>query len=156
MKQTPFSTIYENFVNRYSQGGFLPGDYVKLTKDAAKCPDLSPQHKKLVSELIKSNARLRVVNVQIRNANVSALPAGVASDYHVVIAPEINPGLYGGYLVVPMKCVELDTAWEDAPQKPYDQSLTRNNEHQNKVNTSEKFSDIYDSGKGTQTDFGKT
>lgn len=158
MSKVPFTTIYENFVNRYSQGGFLQGDYVKLTKDAAKCSELSTQHKALVKELIKTNARLRVVNIQSKHSNISALPAGTASDFRAIIAPEISPGLTGGYIVVPMNCIELETAWEDAPQKPFDPKNARDNEHQTKVDSNqptEKFSDIYDSGKGTQTDFGK-
>lgn len=150
-----FSLIYENFVNRYAQGGFLVGDYVKIKKDALKCPELSSQHKDLVREIIKNDERVRIVNIQAKNANLSALPNGTMADYNVIVSPEIHPGLNGGTIVLPMHCLELETKWDDAPQKPFDDKWDRKNNHQDKLNKTEKFSDMYDSGKGSQEDLGK-
>ena len=146
----PFTTIYENFVNRYNQGGFLPGDYVKLTKDAVKCPELSPQTKELVKQLVKDGTTLRVVNIQAKKTALVGLPSGTAEDYHLVLAPEISPGLNGGTFVVPMHCVELETKTDDAPQR----KSFGEKEPEPSIKP-EKFSDIYDSGKGSQVDFGK-
>lgn len=155
MNKIPFTTIYENFVNRYNQGGFLPGDYVTLTKDALNCKELSKQHKELVKQLVASGERIRVVNIQAKNNALVGLPSGTAENYYVVLAPEISPGLNGGTFVVPMTCVELETPWDEAPQKPFDDKFERKNNHQDNLEKNVKFSDIYDSGKGTQEDFGK-
>jgi len=147
-----FSLLYENFVNRHAQGGFLIGDYITLKKDVLKCPELSQQHKDLLKQLIQSKERIRIVNIQPKNSNLSALPNGTTADYNVIIAPEIHPGLNGGNISIPMYCIELETKWDDAPTKPFPDKLTRNNNHQANLNTTQKFSDIYDSGKGSQSD----
>lgn len=154
MKQFLFSAIYENFVNRHGQGGFLQGDYVKLTANAVKCPDLNPETKKVVREIAKSGARLRIVAIQPRTANLVAAPNLPASELIVTLAPEIHPGLNGGIFVVPMSCIELETKTDDAAQKEFEDSLTGKGT-EDYDSSAQKFSDIYDSGKGTQTDFGK-
>lgn len=150
-----FSTLYENFVNRFAQGGFLNGDYVTIKPEALKCPELSKEHKELVKELLTNKTRVRIVNIQAKNANLSALPNGTMADYNVVIAPEIHPGLNGGVVVLPMHCVELETEWSNSTQKPFDDKWNRKNNHQDNINKNLKFSDMYDSGKGTQEDSGK-
>lgn len=147
-----FSTIYENFINRHAQGGFLIGDYVTIKKDALGCKELSPQHKEAVKQLINSNARVKVVNIQAKNANLSFLPNGTMADYNIIVAAEIHPGLNGGVIALPMYCVELNG---DSTPKPFDDKWNRKNNHQDNLNKNLKFSDIYDSGKGTQEDLGK-
>ena len=113
---------------------------------------MNPETKKVVKEVKSSGARIRIVGIQPRVASLTAVPNLPASDLVVTLAPEIHPGLNGGIFVVPMSCIELETKTDDATQKPYDDSL----EGKSGNDTNSSATKFYDSGKGNQTDFGRT
>lgn len=148
-----FKTLYENSVTRFSQGGFVRGDYVKLKKNAASHPafkNAAQQIKDSIVELVKSEDCIRVSNIMpLRNTKDYDLGNG-PSGFLVTIHLEINSGLSGGHITVPMEVLELDASYYDSATRDVPAGKVReaNPNHTNRHPTTADLQDnSYDTGK---------
>lgn len=96
--QNKFLNLVENSLSRYSNGGFLVGDIVKLVanyKSKACYKDLNDTIKKFVDDLSKTDKSLRIVDIK------TYYPSGAPGDnsnrgtcFNIDIATEFAPGSY--------------------------------------------------------------
>ena len=62
-----FNKIYESYVSRYTRGGFLTGDLVKVRDDYKSSEGykkLSPEYKAKLDDLLASDLNLRVSGIE--------------------------------------------------------------------------------------------
>lgn len=122
--QKKFVKLYENLISRFTNGGFLVGDYVKFVKNYDKNDDfekLGNNVKDFISEIIQSGQHIRVVgikdvmplsrpgNPETRNGN----------NVTIDIALDNGGGRYSHYCTVPKCCLEvLETDGINYPKIP--------------------------------------
>ena len=111
MGRRRFTKIWESAINRYTSGGFLPGDLVTLKPDFKK-HELIKDNESLIGELkalVDSGSNLRITNV--KNKYPTAM-GGDNTDYkgmefYVDIAAEMSPGKFGPSYTVPADVLEV-------------------------------------------------
>jgi len=118
-----FLKLYESTINRFTNGGFLTGDVVKLKANAFnhKAFDGQEETKSHIKAMIDSDLNLRVTNV--KNAYPAVMGAG-NTDYMnpegriVDIAQEIAPGRYYNTITVPAEVLDRVTDGDDTNSLP--------------------------------------
>jgi hypothetical protein len=117
-----FTTIYENYLNRNSLGGFLPGDYVKLKADCLKDPSVkagNQQYQDFLAALLakQDKIRIKLANINTQTPSVSHAPHSVPSLLTGDIGEEIGMGMVPSKITVPLCCLEVDLeAWNRVPE----------------------------------------
>lgn len=109
-----FLKLYESTINRFTNGGFLTGDVVKLKPNAFRHKSFgdNSEIKDQIKAIMSSDLHLRVTNV--KNAYPAVMGAG-NTDYinpegrMVDIAQEIAPGRYYNTITVPGEVLERVT-----------------------------------------------
>lgn len=118
-----FLKLYESTINRFTNGGFLTGDVVKLKPNAFnhKVFDGQEETKSHIKAMMDSDLNLRVTNV--KNA-YPAVMGGSNTDYAspkermVDVAQEIAPGRYYNTITVPAEVLERVTDGDETNSLP--------------------------------------
>lgn len=116
-----FQTIYENYMNRNSAGGFLPGDYVKIKEDALSDPSVksgNEQYKEMLKSLIarQDSIRIKLSNINTTAPSRSHVPNTTPNFLTGDIGEEVGMGMVPNKITVPLCCLEVDlTAWGRVP-----------------------------------------
>lgn len=106
-----FIQLVESTINRFTNGGLLVGDLVKIKPKAFNHPDFESNEevKFKLKEFLNSDLNLRILNIK---NNYSSAMAGNNEDkinprmMLVDIAQEIAPGRYYGQVTVPMDILQ--------------------------------------------------
>lgn len=106
-----FNAILETYLQKYTRGGFLTGDMVKIKGDVFKSDFLKNQttdYQNTLKNWSQSDLLLRVSAVKpIRPTTQGSGNAEITgSEFDVDITQEIAPGRYVAYLTVPAKFLE--------------------------------------------------
>ncbi len=100
-----FNKIYESYVSRYTRGGFLTGDLVKVRNDFKSTDGykkLTPEFKQALDDLMASDLNLRVSGIE--NKYPSAQPGNTdnsSGEFSVTVSQETAPGRYDGFFQFP-------------------------------------------------------
>jgi len=100
-----FNKIYESYVSRYTRGGFLTGDLVKVRydyKSSEGYKKLSPEYKAKLDDLISSDLNLRVSGIE--NKYPSNQPGNTdnsSGEFSITVSQETAPGRYDGFYQFP-------------------------------------------------------
>ena len=100
-----FNKIYESYVSRYTRGGFLTGDLVKVRSDFKSTDGykkLTPEFKQALDDLMASDLNLRVSGIE--NKYPSAQPGNTdnsSGEFSVTVSQETAPGRYDGFYQFP-------------------------------------------------------
>jgi hypothetical protein len=100
-----FNKIYESYVSRYTRGGFLTGDLVKVRDDYKSSEGykkLSPEYKAKLDDLLASDLNLRVSGIE--NKYPSNQPGNTdnsSGEFSVTVSQETAPGRYDGFYQFP-------------------------------------------------------
>ena len=100
-----FNKIYESYVSRYTRGGFLTGDLVKVRDDYESSEGykkMSPEYKAKLDDLIASDLNLRVSGIE--NKYPSKQPGNTdnsSGEFAVTVSQETAPGRYDGFYQFP-------------------------------------------------------
>lgn len=143
-----YETIIESTITRFSQGGVLSGDLVKIRKDALKNEKVKANtepYQKALENAMNTDLNLRVCAVKsIRPTTTGDYGGGhnsgtrAPTDYFVDIVIEYAPGLWRDPITVPLEILEIvDT---NGNLSPIPDSLKRKNkvEMPQTVNSSDK------------------
>ena len=111
MAKRKFTKIWESAINRYTLGGFLNGDLVKIKPNYKSHAAIKDNHSIItgLKGLIDSGCNLRITNVKNK---YPAVMAGDNTDFkgcnvEIDIAPEQSPGRYGPSHTVPSEILEI-------------------------------------------------
>lgn len=119
-----FETLLENTRSRYTMGGLLVGDLVKVKNEALT----SDWAKKQSSNLIEKLKEFVDTDLNVRVSSVKALRPSVSSgvhaesqvdDYYCDIVIETAPGLYNQFITLPialLDAVEQDVNLAEVPE----------------------------------------
>lgn len=156
-----FEKLYENYVGRFTKGGFLPGDFVKFKDDVLSHPAIKSgdeSFKQKIKELIKSDAHLRISRMNSRVSTNSPDHDGTADQYNVTIyqtAPGNSAISTDNVITVPLSVVDRVARSSDESQMNVPQSFIRatndkiNHSNVNK-STADKLDSSYDDGEDFQ------
>ena len=110
--QKKFVKLYESVISRYTNGGFLVGDYVVFAKDFDKKEEfqkLGNNVKDFISEIISSGLNIRVVG--LKDVYPLSRPGNpdtrIGNNLAIDIALDNGGGRYSHYVTVPPCCLEL-------------------------------------------------
>jgi len=119
-----FVKLYESVLSRYTNGGFLVGDYVKFNKDYDKQEEfnsLGQNVKDMISEILSSGLNIRIVGIKdvyplskpgnpdVRNGN----------NITIDIALDNGGGRMTHYVTIPTCCIEIvDSDGINLPKLP--------------------------------------
>jgi hypothetical protein len=115
-----FTKLYESAIQRFTRGGLLVGDLVKI-KEGAYGDDFFKKQSGNYVEKLKSfaNSGLNIRVSSIKTVRPSYQPGNVyneGSEFIVDIVLEKAPGLYYDFITVPMHILEhIDTGVNLAP-----------------------------------------
>lgn len=107
-----FDILLENTRSRYTQGGLLVGDLVKVKNEALT----SDWAKKQASNLIEKLKEFVETDLNIRVSSVKALRPAVAGavqaesqvdDYYCDVVIETAPGLYNNFITLPIALLDV-------------------------------------------------
>lgn len=124
-----FDKIYESYVSRFTRGGFLTGDLVKVRDDfkTTDCyKDLHPELKAKLDDLIASDLNLRVSNIE--NKYPSSQPGNTDNsngEVYLTITQETSPGRYDGSYTFPTSLFDPVDVYPN--RMPIPDSLVRPN-----------------------------
>jgi hypothetical protein len=115
-----FAELYESAIQRFTRGGLLVGDLVKLREGFANDEFFKKQSSNYVEkikEFVKSGLNIRVSS--IKTVRPSYQPGNVyneGSEFLADIVLEKAPGLYYDFVTVPLSVLEhIDTGVNLAP-----------------------------------------
>lgn len=115
-----FAELYESAIQRFTRGGLLVGDLVKLKEGFASDEFFKKQsanYVEKIKEFIKSGLNIRVSS--IKTVRPSYQPGNVyneGSEFLADIVLEKAPGLYYDFVTVPLSVLEhIDTGINLAP-----------------------------------------
>jgi len=150
-----FIKIFESTISRYTNGGFLVGDIVKIKPDAIrhKSFESNEEMKFQLKDLMSSDLNLRIVNIKNKYPNVmggSNTDTIGRQEALVDIAQELAPGRYHKYITVPMDVlVEINP---NVPNlAPIPDSVKRKGNIQIKPGVPEKAEEDNEFSPGNQT-----
>jgi len=133
--ESTFSRLAEQATERFQQGGYINGDYVRLSKSiktSQHYKGLPKQTQEKIDGILASDLHLRVSAIKsIRPAGYSNDGSpNAAADYFVDVVQEYAPGLYKDPLTLPICCIELvDTADAMGRMPPPDSQVYKANIH---------------------------
>ena len=123
MKQ--FEKVLESYMERYTHGGFVTGDWVKFKNDVLSHPmlkDKSEAFKNRIKDFMKNDLHLKVACVKTTQDPFTVKPAT-----EIDIVREYAPGLWADPMTVPVDVLELVDTGNNAFQHPVPDSLKRPN-----------------------------
>tara|TARA_B100000214_G_C23910568_1_gene601088 strand:- start:329 stop:955 length:627 start_codon:yes stop_codon:yes gene_type:complete len=100
-----FNKIYESYVSRYTRGGFLTGDLVKVRdnyKSTEGYKKMTPEYQAKLDDLISSDLNLRVSGIE--NKYPSDQPGNTdnsSGEFSITVSQETAPGRYDGFYQFP-------------------------------------------------------
>lgn len=100
-----FNKIYESYVSRFTRGGFLTGDLVKVRdnyKSTEGYKQLSPEYQAKLDDLLASDLNLRVSGIE--NKYPSSQPGNTdnsSGEFSITVSQETAPGRYDGFYQFP-------------------------------------------------------
>ena len=118
-----FSTLIEGTQVRYTQGGLLPGDLVKVKKEALT----SEWAKKQAGNLIEKLKQFIDTDLHVRVSAVKTLRPAVGGghqtesnvdDYYCDVVIETAPGLYVDFITLPVNLLEYIEQDINLPELP--------------------------------------
>jgi hypothetical protein len=106
-----FLPLYETYLQKFTRGGFLTGDIVKIKKDAFSSDFFKKQpqqYKDKLKSWADSDLLLRVSAIKpIRPTTQATGNAEITgSEFDIDITQEIAPGRYVDFLTIPAELVE--------------------------------------------------
>lgn len=109
-----FTRLVEDVTSRYSNDGFLIGDFVRIKKTAMKHPKLADKgetFKAKLYEFINTDMLLKVAAVKTEHAALAfGLVTGqeaAGADRWVDVIREYAPGLFGDVMTLPAEVLEI-------------------------------------------------
>lgn len=105
-----FDKIYESTVSRYTRGGFLTGDLVKVRDDYKSSEGFKKLHPDLqakLNDLLSSDLNLRVSGIE--NKYPSGQPGNTDNsngEVVLTVSQETSPGRYDGFYTFPTDIFE--------------------------------------------------
>lgn len=105
-----FNQIYESYVSRYTRGGFLTGDLVKVRDDYKSSDSFKKLHPDLqnkLNDLLSSDLNLRVSGIE--NKYPSNQPGNTDNsngEVVLTVSQETSPGRYDGFYTFPTDIFE--------------------------------------------------
>lgn len=124
-----FNKIYESYVSRYTRGGFLTGDLVKVRNDYKRSDGyrkLNPELQSKLDDLLSSDLNLRVSGIE--NKYPSNQPGNTDNsngEVSITISQETSPGRYDGFYTFPDDIFEPVDVYPN--RMPVPNSLVRPN-----------------------------
>ena len=118
-----FTQLIESAVSRYTSGGILVSDVVKLKSGILNHDDIkgNEQMKEKIKELLASDLNLRVVGIK----NKTPIPMSGNNETNISarkeqidVAQEIAPGRYFNYITLPVDTLEVVCSYPNLPPIP--------------------------------------
>ncbi|NBW56817.1 hypothetical protein EBR43_03340 [bacterium] len=118
-----FTSLYESFISRYTRGGFLTGDIVKLKEGALKNEWFKKQGNSILEkakQFAESGLLMRVSAVKTNRPSVQPgfVEANNADDFYCDITLEMAPGLYKDFITLPASILEYKDYYPNLPEVP--------------------------------------
>lgn len=117
-----FVNLYESAIQRFTRGGFLTGDLVKLRDGCIKDEWFSNQGSNYLAKIhnfINSGLNIRVSAVKaIRPTTHSGDVQNEADSFLVDIVMELAPGLYKDFVTVPARVLDYVDVYPNLPPVP--------------------------------------
>jgi len=118
-----FTKLIESTIARFTSGGVLVGDVVKLKRNILSHELIkdNEQMKAKLKELLNSDLNLRVVSIKNKNP----MPSSGNNDQNIApfretidIAQEIAPSRFYNYISVPLDAIEVVSTYPNLPPIP--------------------------------------
>lgn len=119
-----FKTIAESYITRYTNGGFLTQDTVKLAKNYKSDKHYKKLHKDIksaIEDMFNQGLNIRVIDIISKDSNGGGNDLSLRGiENAIVIAPEIMPGKTDNNqaITVPSTILEIETAYPNLPKIP--------------------------------------
>ena len=118
-----YKTLIEATMQRFTSGGFLTGDLVKLKNNATSSDWAKKQPSNLLEKLkefAETDKHLRVSAVKALRPAVSGSiqPHNQVDDYYCDIVMEEAPGLYHSFITLPAELLEYQEQDINLPELP--------------------------------------
>lgn len=110
--KTTTLTLIETAIERFQQGGYVNGDYIRIGKSITSSPffkKLPVQSQEHIQKCIDTDLKLRVSSVKSIRPAIQQVDGGMnaAGDFVVDVVIEYAPGLYKNPISLPVEFVEL-------------------------------------------------
>lgn len=133
-----FLHLCEATLYRYQQGGFLAGDYVKITKNALNNPsikEMSDQVREIIKTHISSPTNLRISYIKSSNTEAPQGPinaANVPGKLWADVIVEYAPGMWKEPLTLPLEILEkVNVDGDMTGYAQYPEDIVRDNNYSN-------------------------
>lgn len=141
-----YSTIIEATMQRFTSGGFLTGDMVKLKSNVMSSEWARKQPENLLQKLkefAETDKHIRVSAVKALRPAVSGSiqPHNQVDDYYCDIVIEAAPGLYHDFMTLPAELLEYQEQDINLPDVPDSLRHDDNTQHEPKEVSEEDISD---------------
>ena len=141
-----YSTIIETTMQRFTSGGFLTGDMVKLKKNIMSSEWAKRQPSNLLEKLkefAETDKHIRVSAVKALRPAVSGSvqPHNQVDDYYCDIVIESVPGLYHDFMTLPAELLEYQERDINLPELPDSLRHDDNLQHEPKELSAEDVED---------------
>lgn len=153
--KSKFDVIFEDYANKFSRGGFLPGDFVKFKSDVLSNPAVqagSEDYINKIKELMESDLHLRIHTLSAAGATNHPASVGTADRYYATVyqtLPGNSATSTDNVITVPLSVLERVAPASAESQMPIPGSTF----HENCEKIKDAFSkidfldDSYDKGK---------
>ncbi len=141
-----YSTIIETAMQRFTSGGFLTGDMVKLKKSVMSSDWAKKQPSNLLQKLkefAETDKHIRVSAVKTLRPAVQGggMPHNQVDDYYCDIVIESAPGLYHDFMTLPAELLEYQERDINLPELPDSLRYDDNLQHEPKELSAEDVED---------------
>ncbi len=130
-----FNLMVEQAVERFQQGGYINGDYVKFVSNIKSSEFFKKQSEQIqnkIIEMMDSDLHIRVSAIKSTRFPQNRVDGGLnaASDFYIDVVTEYAPGLYKDPVTVPAELIELvDTPDAMGRMTPPDSTVYKANIH---------------------------
>lgn len=130
-----FNLMVEQAVERFQQGGYINGDYVKFVSNIKSSEFFKTQSKEIqekIQSMIDGDLHIRVSAIKSGRFPQNRVDGGLnaATDFFVDVVVEYAPGLYKDPVTVPVELIELvDTPDAMGRMPPPDSTVYKANIH---------------------------
>lgn len=150
--KSAFKVLFENYTNKYTMGGFLPGDFVKFKSNIlsdSRIKSGNSEYLDKIKELMNCDCKMRIQGLTSNTATKSAGSQGTADSYYATIyktLPGNSTTSTDDVITVPLDVLELVARSAEESQMEVPSSFKKNVET---TLTAIKQDDSYDKGKGS-------
>ena len=110
--KSKFEALSEQAIERYQQGGYINGDYIKFSskyKSSDFYKKAGEHVQAMIDEFAESDLNIRVSAVKAIRPAIAPVDGGMnaADGFYLDVSQELAPGLYPRHITVPSEIVQM-------------------------------------------------